>query len=73
MAPPRWPENRSKHPMADRNNAQSHLSEIVRVRYPDDHEAAEISMREAFDAEETATYTEEAEREEHYRIYIEGI
>jgi hypothetical protein len=43
--------------MADHRATWVRLRDIAREHFPDDELAAEIAMREAFDAEESAAYT----------------
>jgi hypothetical protein len=45
----------------------------VRECYPDDADAALISIREALEVEETVAYSTAEAREELFGLYIEGM
>jgi hypothetical protein len=50
--------------MAEDDHTWSHLAEMVRARCPENPQSAELTAREAFEAEEIATYARQDEAEE---------
>nr|XP_051196775.1 uncharacterized protein LOC127310114 [Lolium perenne] len=58
--------------MVDRNSTWIHPREMARDRFPNDVDMTDLTMREAFNAAETTSYTMHEEREEQYKLYVEG-
>jgi hypothetical protein len=58
--------------MVDHNSTWIHPSEMARARFSDDANMTDLTMKEAFNAAKTTSYTLKEEREEQYESYVEG-